>query len=126
MLSRRQAELGLSRGVECDFGQSIVSRASIDIIERPIGVKEFTGKKRFHAVCGRRGHEQMPLRVELSSAALHQCFGHDVPCHIVHDARRGEIPILHMIRTFFDRDLLNRFGNNEVHIRIPLAMGMTS
>ena len=66
----------------------------------------------------------MALRIELTARQLDDPLFYDIPGQIVHGAGCSKVPELDVIGSLVDINPLNGFRDDEVQIRIALAMRM--
>jgi len=96
------------------------------MVEWPVAAIDLDGDQRLDDVARRREQREIPLGVEAAASDRERVLLHDVARHELDDGGGGEIAVLGKVRALQDIDELDGLREEEVQVRIALAVGVAA
>ena len=122
---RPQGQLHVLGQRRAGLGEDVQAVVAARMVEGAVVVIPLDGDERLQGIAGRGEERQVALGVEAAAGDLERVLGHEVLRPEVHHARGVEVPVLGKVRCLQDVDHLDRFRDEEVEVRIALAVGVT-
>ncbi len=120
----RKHELVAAQRIHRGLPQKVATKVSIVVQEWAVRVIAFPGEQCSNLVLRRRQHQQVALRVELSTGQLNDSFLDGLPRSEIDRSCRGEVAVLGEVGPFVDVEAFNRLRDDKVQIGVALPVGM--